>query len=157
MQTNPMYLPEQENAAQNYGPALSVCHGEDITEQSLNGLEEGRSSPHVPFSCEKTTVQLEHKIQDLPTRLHIYSFSAFPSHQNIPSSQQLLYQQEEPNPAKTLTCHARCKGYASLFPSADLHSPMFLLSPHTWVSLPCLQSATKTSGLQQGTQNHLPN
>lgn len=97
----------------------------------------------LPFSWEKTTVQLEHKTQDLATRLHIYSFSAFPWHWNTPSSQLLLYQQEETNPAKTLTCHTMSKGHASLSPTADLHSPTILLSPHTWLSLPCLKECNK--------------
>lgn len=59
-------------------------------------------------------------------------------------------------PAKMLTCHSRHKGYASLFPSADMQSPMLPFSPHTYVSLPFLVQL-KTSGLQQGTQKHLPN
>lgn len=89
---------------------------------------------------------------------YLFRISAFPSHWNMSSSQLLLHQQEAPNPAKTLTCDTRCKGYAFLFLSTDLHLPMFLLSPHAWVSLPCLQTVTKTSDLQQqATQNHLPN
>lgn len=47
---------------------------------------------------------------------------------NVPKSQLLLCKQEETNPAKKLTCHTRCKGYASLFLSVSLHSLMLFLS-----------------------------
>lgn len=73
---------------------IQVCLScEDITESALKGLEEGRSPPCVQFFSEKTTVQLEHEMQDLATELSIYPFSVFSSHQNIPAPQQIYTKQ----------------------------------------------------------------
>lgn len=59
----------------------------------------------------KRQVQLEHEMQDLATKLTVYSFSVFSSHQNIPPPQQISTKRRNQSLSRLYLWH-----HVSLFP-----------------------------------------